>query len=116
MSTTLTTKCRGCGTTEDFLNGYILCADCEHKRLLKLRADSVVPGPANATQVGGEHYRALAVQPWDAMAAWMTPVEFRGFLRGNAIKYLARAGHKGSALEDYAKARHYLAKLIEIGE
>lgn len=65
-------------------------------------------------QIGGDHYRTKAVQPWDAMQAWMTPDQFIGFLRGNAVKYLARAGSKGDALEDYRKAQHYLARLIEV--
>lgn len=64
--------------------------------------------------VGGEHYSKLAIQPWDAMEAWLSHDEFCGFLRGNAIKYLARAGHKGDALADIEKARHYLDKLIEV--
>lgn len=64
------------------------------------------------TQVGGEHYRAKAVQPWDAMAAWMSTEQFRGFLRGNAIKYLARCDDKGG-VEDLKKARHYLDALLE---
>ena len=67
-------------------------------------------------QIGGDHYRTKAVQPWDAMAAWMTPEQFEGFLRGNAIKYLARAGSKGDPVVDYKKARHYLDKLIEVVE
>ena len=67
---------------------------------------------ANSHQVGGTHYRLKSIQPWDAMAAWMTPDQFKGFLRGNAIKYLARADDKGG-LEDLKKARHYLDKLIE---
>lgn len=69
---------------------------------------------ANDHQVGGDHYRRQAVQPWDAMQAWLTREAFAGFLRGNAIKYLARAGSKGPALEDLQKARHYLDKLIEL--
>lgn len=68
---------------------------------------------ANDRQVGGDHYNNKAVQPWDAMEAWMTPSEFQGFLRGNAIKYLARCGDKGG-LEDLRKAQHYLEKLIEV--
>lgn len=68
---------------------------------------------SSSIQIGGDHYRSRAVQPWDAMEAWMTPEQFQGFLRGNAIKYLARAGSKGDALEDYRKAHHYLGKLIE---
>lgn len=64
-------------------------------------------------QIGGTHYAECAVQPWDAMEAWMTPLEFRGYLRGNAIKYLARANKKGKFLEDIKKAQHYLNKLVE---
>lgn len=68
---------------------------------------------ANQRQVGGEHYTTKAVQPWDAMQAWMSHDEFTGFLRGNAIKYMARCKDKGG-VEDLEKARHYLDKLIEV--
>lgn len=68
---------------------------------------------ASSTQVGGSHYVDKAVQPWDAMQAWMTPEQFKGFLRGNAIKYLARCDDKGG-VQDLEKARHYLDKLIEV--
>lgn len=70
---------------------------------------------ARGQQVGGDHYRKSAIQPWDAMAAWMSPEQFRGFLRGNAIKYLARCDAKGG-VEDLRKARHYLDRLIETYE
>lgn len=68
---------------------------------------------ANAMQVGGDHYTSKKVQPWAAMEAWMTPEQFSGFLRGNAIKYLARCDDKGG-VEDLKKARHYLDRLIEL--
>lgn len=68
---------------------------------------------ANERQVGGTHYTSKAIQPWDAMQAWMTKEQFAGFLRGNAIKYLARCEDKGGA-EDLKKAQHYLEKLIEV--
>lgn len=35
-----------------------------------------------------------------------------GFHLGNAVKYIARAGKKGAALEDLKKARWYLDRLI----
>jgi len=70
---------------------------------------------ARDSQVGGAHYCSKPVQPWDAMAAWMDPLEFRGFLRGNVIKYLARYRDKGG-VEDLRKARHYLDRLIEAEE
>ena len=70
---------------------------------------------ANATQVGGNHYASKAVQPWDAMQAWMSREEFTGYLRGNVIKYMARCNDKGG-IEDVRKARHYIDKLIEVLE
>lgn len=62
---------------------------------------------ANDTQIGGDHYRSLEIQPWDAIAAWGL-----GFLDGCAVKYLARWRRKGG-VEDLRKARHYIDKLIE---
>jgi hypothetical protein len=69
---------------------------------------------AKEKQIGGDHYMNLAVQPWDAMRAWLSDDEFAGFLRGNVIKYIARAGKKGDDLEDLCKAAHYLEVLIEL--
>jgi hypothetical protein len=68
---------------------------------------------ADDMQVGGEHYRNKDVQPWTAMQAWMTPEQFKGFLWGNVIKYIARWQDKGG-VEDLRKARHYMDKLIEV--
>lgn len=41
------------------------------------------------------------------LEAWLTPEQFIGFCRGNAIKYQSRAGKKGDVGEDLAKARFY---------
>jgi len=65
------------------------------------------------TQIGGDHYRCKTIQPWDAMECWMSPEQFKGFLRGNAIKYLARCDDKGG-MEDIKKAGHYIAKMQEV--
>lgn len=70
----------------------------------------------NAYQIGGDHYKEMAVQPWAAMESWMTPEEFAGFLRGNVIKYVARAGKKGDEVQDLKKALHYLEKLVSVKE
>ena len=70
----------------------------------------------NTRQVGGAHYKSMGVQPWDAMESWLSLEEFQGFLKGNAIKYLARAGKKAGLLSDVQKAQHYLEKLIEVLE
>ena len=71
-----------------------------------------VPKKANELQVGGEHYRSMAVQPWDALEAWLTPEEFRGYQKGVAIAYLARERNKGGT-QDIEKAMHHLMKLVE---
>jgi len=67
----------------------------------------------NSHQVGGDHYASKAVQPWDAMEAWMSPEAFAGYLHGNCIKYLSRYRDKNGT-QDLQKCQHYLAKLIEV--
>lgn len=75
---------------------------------------------ADATQVGGTHYKSLKVEPWAAMEAWMTPEQFQGFLLGSAIAYLARFNTEGvpgkGGLQDVKKAAHYCHKLAEVME
>lgn len=65
---------------------------------------------ANDKQIGGNHYQAKSIQPWDVVAAWGL-----GFFEGNALKYLARWRTKGG-VTDLNKAIHYLQKLVEIEE
>ena len=60
-----------------------------------------------------KHYAESVIHPWDAMEHWMTHDQYMGFLRGNAIKYLARAGRKGPARDDYKKALEYVQKLLD---
>lgn len=78
------------------------------------QTDNATPSqPTNQTQVGGDHYISLSVQPWAAMASWLSHEGFAGYLRGNVIKYLARRkGDRQGRLADLRKARHYLDKLI----
>lgn len=68
-------------------------------------------GSARLSQVGGDHYRKFKIQPWDIIDEYDL-----SFYAGNALKYLLRAGRKGSKVEDLKKARHYLDRLIEIEE
>lgn len=70
---------------------------------------------ANDIQVGGQHYKTMPIQPWDVMEAVLSPEEFRGFLRGNVVKYAMRAGRKEGS-DDANKARHYMMKLKEFDE
>lgn len=38
---------------------------------------------------------------------------FQGFLVGNVVKYISRASHKGTKLEDLKKSQFYLTRLIK---
>jgi hypothetical protein len=67
---------------------------------------------ADDTQVGGSHYKEMDPQPWSVMQSLLTPEEFRGFLKGNMIKYAMRQGKKDSP--DAGKYHHYAAKLREV--
>ena len=59
------------------------------------------------------HYNYGTVECIEAIEESMTPESFRGYLKGNCLKYLWRYERKGKALEDLRKARWYLDKLID---
>lgn len=50
------------------------------------------------------------------LKAWMKPDEYKGFLRGNVIKYICRVGKKDETVQELKKAKWYLEKLIEVEE
>lgn len=65
-------------------------------------------------QVGGTHYKGLgAYQPWLVLQAWLTAEEFRGYMKGTALVYLAREREKGGDL-DIEKAAHTLEAQLEL--
>ena len=67
------------------------------------------PAPAaNAVQVGGDHYKKNAIQPWDYIVS-----NDLGYLEGNVVKYVSRWKDKGGR-QDLEKAKHYLDKLLEV--
>lgn len=67
-------------------------------------------------QHGGDHYKKLgSFQPWQVLQAWLTPAEFRGYMKGTAIAYLARELDKGRDL-DIDKAIHTLQGYMELSK
>jgi hypothetical protein len=54
------------------------------------------------------HYNAGKIEVIDAIEDWEL-----GFHLGNAVKYIARAKHKGTELQDLRKAAWYLNRFIE---
>ena len=68
---------------------------------------------ASTKQIGGNHYRAMPVQPWDVVDTW--PIEQRiGYYRGGALKYLMRMGSKDESAQEIGKGKHYMEKLLEV--
>lgn len=64
------------------------------------------------TQIGGDHYVNMAVQPWAVIDCW--PIEQQiGFHRGNVLKYVMRMEDKDDPITNLKKAQHYLEKLIQ---
>jgi hypothetical protein len=59
------------------------------------------------------HYTQGGIECIDALQSALPPSEFAGFCRGNALKYLWRAGKKGHVTEDLKKARWYIERLID---
>lgn len=57
------------------------------------------------------HYKSSSVECIEAIKASMSPEEYQGYLKGNAMKYLWRFRHK-NGLEDLHKAHVYLSWLI----
>lgn len=59
------------------------------------------------------HYNSGGVECIEAIKASMTPEAYRGYLKGNVLKYLWRYEKKSVPLQDVQKAQWYLVKLIE---
>lgn len=59
-------------------------------------------------QVGGGHYKTLAIQPVEYIHA-----NGIGYFEGNVIKYVSRWRAK-NGIADLEKAKHYIDLLIEL--
>lgn len=60
-----------------------------------------------------DHYNNGAIEAIEAIKASMPENEFRGYLKGNALKYLWRYDYKGKPVEDLRKCRWYIDRLIK---
>lgn len=60
-----------------------------------------------------EHYTFGGIETVDYLRAKLTKEEFIGWCRGNALKYLSRAGHKDEEIQEYRKAAKYIEWIID---
>lgn len=63
---------------------------------------------AKETQVGGNHYKDLKIQPIEYIHA-----NGLDYFEGNVIKYITRH-RKKNGKQDLEKAKHYIELLIEL--
>ena len=57
------------------------------------------------------HYNTGNIECIDAIEESMSSVAFKGYLKGNCMKYLWRYDYKGKQVEDLEKAGWYLHRL-----
>lgn len=57
------------------------------------------------------HYASGAVECIDAIQSALTPEEYRGYLKGNILKYTWRERNKGGD-ESMRKAEWYLGRML----
>jgi hypothetical protein len=67
----------------------------------------VQPDPVNHPA----HYTHGGIETIDFIKAKLTPEEFRGYLKGNILKYGSRIGHKENDMQDAGKLAWYTNKL-----
>ncbi len=60
------------------------------------------------------HYTTGRIECIEAIRESMTTVEYKGYLKGNVMKYLWRYQLKEDPKEDLEKAAWYLERLIEL--
>lgn len=82
------------------------CAWCGTKDVHdKVEVEDMVNNPS--------HYTSGGIETIDFIKAKLSPEEYKGFLKGTAMRYLSRGGKKWNEEEDYAKAEWYIDKLVK---
>ena len=64
--------------------------------------------------IAPRHYNTGNIECIDAIEESMSSVAFKGYLKGNCMKYLWRYDYKGKQVEDLKKAAWYLDKLTKM--
>ena len=81
----------------------VVCGECQIFKSKNDTQDNINPS----------HYKRLPKETIERIKDNLTSEEFKGYLKGNILKYLDRYENK-NGVEDLKKANWYLNKLIEI--
>lgn len=88
------------------------CVDCGRKWRIEL-SDEVMARKSTDNVNHPDHYTQGEVECIDAIKSALTADEFRGYLKGNIIKYFWRERTKGG-IESIKKALWYTKKFLEV--
>lgn len=87
------------------------CNECAYEAIHWKSIDK--PTLAGGSAEAANHYQVGSKQPIEIMQEVMTPDEFRGYLRGNVIKYALRLGHKDEVSKEAQKIQQYAEWLVK---
>ena len=60
------------------------------------------------------YYKVGGIETIEFIKAKLSDAEYKGFLKGNVIKYVSRAGYKVDEKEDYKKLKELLDDLKDV--
>lgn len=73
-------------------------------------------GMENFDAINPSHYKTGQIECIEYIEDKLTPEEYRGYIKGNVLKYITREKHKNGD-EDLRKAKWYLDRLVNrLGE
>ena len=96
-----------------------MCNDCRDKNAkagtIKMKNERVKVNDTKQSDPVNHpsHYNQGGIETLDIIKMSLTKEEYKGYLKGNVLKYRERAQFKGNAEQDYAKAKFYFEELEE---
>lgn len=96
-------SCENCGGIDD-----------KHAAWCHRNASKAKPAPVADAVNHPAHYTNGFIECIDYMQDVLTPDEFRGYLRGQVIKYQHRLMAKGNPAQDAAKLAWYANRLVKV--
>ena len=89
--------------------------ECQVKALSKKEFDRMDKETFKKKGDEPSYYATNGLSPVDAMKqGLLSETEYKGFLKGNVIKYIVRSDYKGYCKEDLIKAKHYIDLLLDV--
>jgi len=95
-------------TVDDLMEVYVEMSQAELESYIFAEEEDVdaVNSP--------DHYNTGNIECIEAIEESMSSVAFKGYLKGNCMKYLWRYDYKGKQVEDLEKAGWYLRRLTDV--